>query len=60
MDEMGIKPAQTLFLDDSPKIGIFMKKFGGHFYLYDDYYEGFSKFIQWFNNTFTAGNEEYI
>lgn len=57
MEEMGVKPAQTLFLDDSPKIGVFMEKFGGHFYLYEDYYNGFNKFIQWLHNTFTIDNE---
>jgi FMN phosphatase YigB (HAD superfamily) len=43
----GNDPATTLFLDDSPKIGVYMEKFGGHFYCYDDYLGGFSKFRAW-------------
>jgi len=52
MQEMGTKPEETLLLDDSPKIGVFMKDFGGHFYLYDDYYNGFNEFVHWFYSTF--------
>ena len=53
---MDVRYEQTLLLDDSPKIGVFMKKFGGNFYLYEDYYNEFNKFIQWFYNNFNIRN----
>lgn len=34
LKKVGSKPENTLLVDDSPKIGVYMEKLGGHFYLY--------------------------
>ncbi len=53
LDKLSIEPEQTLFIDDKPKNGEFMKDFGGNFYQYIDYDNGYKDFRKWFNTQFT-------
>lgn len=56
LEETGIDPENTLFLDNTPKIGEWMVKLGGHFYLYENYDTEFSKFESWLNENFEVEN----
>lgn len=46
----------TLFIDDSPKIGISMVNNGGYFYQYENYEIEFPKFIKWFYSKFVLND----
>ena len=52
--EMGIRPSESLFLDDSIKIGPYMEKLGGKFYHYDKYVDGHQDFLIWFNQAYSV------
>lgn len=56
LEETGISPENSLFLDNTPKIGEWMVQFGGHFYLYENYETEYQKFEIWFNDNFEVEN----
>jgi len=51
--DMNVSPSESLFLDDSIKIGPYMEKLGGKFYHYDKYIDGHQDFLSWFNQTYS-------
>jgi len=52
LSELNASAENVLFIDDSPEIGIFMEKLGGHFYLYHDYKDGFEEFRSFIEKNF--------
>lgn len=54
LEAVGDEPQSTLFLDDSPKIGVPMREFGGHFYLYEDYGKQFPLFRKFLKENFNV------
>jgi len=50
--KMKSSPSETLLLDDSPEIGVYMNKIGGYFYHYQDYEKELPKFFKWFKENF--------
>ncbi len=52
MSITNIPSSEILFIDDSDDIGVHMRRFGGNFYLYNDYENGFDNFNKWFDKNF--------